>query len=117
MNLYCTIYGLRASVLKPQPETPALSPSALAHSRWTPSPGSWALKPGTVHGRLLSEVAGGMSEAEVLQMEAAVLGFPLYLTDVAPGVPVGNFFRQWAGDFTVESQEDSDEGARSPDWH
>ena len=54
--------------------------------------------------RLLSEVAAGMSEAEVLAMEAAAVGFPLYLTGVAPGVPLEHFFRQWGGDFTLESK-------------
>ena len=51
-----------------------------------------------------------MSEEEVLAMETAVEGFPVYLTGVAPGLEVQHFFRQWTGDFTVESKGESGEG-------
>ena len=60
--------------------------------------------------RLLSEMAAGVSEAEILQMEAAVVGFPIRIISIEAGVSVGSFFRQWAGDFTVESAAGSDEG-------
>lgn len=55
-------------------------------------------------------MAAGVSEAEILQMEAAVVGFPIRIISIESGVSVASFFRQWAGDFTVESAAGSDEG-------
>ena len=55
-------------------------------------------------------MAAGISEAEVLQMEMAVIGFPLHITSIEAGVSMEHFFRQWAGECTVEPSGAADEG-------